>query len=251
MNAWQARIGDGISAAFSLRDFVYGADGCRILMYHSVGGEVSRDRQRLYSIDPSRFESHMRCIAGTLRSSITALAPGVAAARGLAITFDDGYRDNLTVVAPLLAALGLPFTVFVTLDFVRGGDPRYLSPGDLRELVALPGVTMGAHGCSHRRLTECSDTELAHELEDSRAWLENLLGRPVTTMSYPHGAVDARVRAAAAATGYELALTSRFGAYRRNDDLLRVARTDVWADDSVARLLAKTAGHWDWMRWLA
>lgn len=251
MNAWKARIGDGISATFSLLDLVRGASGCRVLMYHSVGGEVPGDRQRLYSIDPIRFESHMRCIAGTMRSIVTALAPGIATARGLAITFDDGYQDNLTVVAPLLADLAIPFTVFVTPDFVHGGDPRYLSPTGLRELAALPSVTIGAHGRSHRRLTGCGDAELRHELEDSRAWLENLLGRSVTTMSYPHGAVDAKVREAAAEAGYELAFTSRFGAYRRHDDKLRVARTDVWAEDDVARLLAKTAGHWDWMGWRA
>jgi peptidoglycan/xylan/chitin deacetylase (PgdA/CDA1 family) len=251
MNAWKARIGDAISAAFSLGGVVPRADGCRILMYHSVGGEVSGDRQRLYSIDPARFESHMRCIAGTMGASVTALAPGLAAARGLAITFDDGYHDNLTVAAPLLADLAIPFTVFVTPDFVRGGDPRYLSPAGVRELAALPGVTIGAHGRSHRRLTECNDAELEHELEESRAWLENLLGRPVTAMSYPHGAVDARVRKAAAAAGYELAFSSRFGAYRQNGDKLCVARTDIWAGDNVARLVAKAAGHWDWMGWLA
>jgi peptidoglycan/xylan/chitin deacetylase (PgdA/CDA1 family) len=249
MNAWKARIGDGISAAFSLLDFARGASGCRILMYHSIGGEVSGDRQRLYSVAPDRFADHVRHLAQM--PDAVALDTGVAAGRGLAITFDDGYRDNLTVAAPLLIEAKLPFTVFVTPDFVISGQPQYLSQSELQELSRLPGVTIGAHGYSHRRLTECDDAELAHELEDSRAWLEDLLGRPVTTTSYPHGAVDTRVREAAAAAGYQLAFTSRFGAYRRNDDNLRVPRSDVWGEDNVARLRAKTAGHWDWMGLLA
>jgi peptidoglycan/xylan/chitin deacetylase (PgdA/CDA1 family) len=33
--------------------------------------------------------------------------------RATALTFDDGYRDNLTIAAPILASLGLPATFFV------------------------------------------------------------------------------------------------------------------------------------------
>jgi hypothetical protein len=68
-------------------------------------------------------------------------------------------------------------------------------------------------------------------------------------MSYPHGAVDTRVRAAAAKAGFTIAACSRFGTHRPGDDPLYVARTDIWAGDDTERLMAKTAGHWDWMRW--
>jgi len=40
--------------------------------------------------------------------------------RGLAITFDDGYRNNLEIAAPILHALGLPATFFVTAGFIEG-----------------------------------------------------------------------------------------------------------------------------------
>jgi peptidoglycan/xylan/chitin deacetylase (PgdA/CDA1 family) len=251
MTAWKARLGDRVSAAFALLGPLRAASGCRVLMYHAVGGEVSGDAQRLYSIEPERFASHVRCIAGALGASTVALGAGVAAGRGLAITFDDGYRNNLTVAAPLLVDANLPFTVFVTSDFVSDAQPQYLSQAELQELARLPGVTIGAHGRSHRPLTECNDKELADELAGSRGWLEDLLGRPVTTMSYPHGAVDARVRAAVAEASYEVAACSRFGAHRFGDDPLLVARNDIWAEDSTARLLAKAAGHWDWMAWCA
>jgi peptidoglycan/xylan/chitin deacetylase (PgdA/CDA1 family) len=249
MNAWKARIGDAISATFSLLGPVRGADGCRVLMYHSVGGEVSGDPQRLYSLAPDRFANHVRCLARM--PDTVAFDTGVAAGRGLAITFDDGYRDNLTVAAPLLIEAKLPFTVFVTPDFVTSGQPQYLSRTELQELSRLPGVTIGAHGCSHCRLIGCDDEELACELKESRGWLEDLLGRSIVTMSYPHGAVDDRVRAAVAQAGFAVAACSRFGSHRPHDDPLCVARTDIWAADDSARLLSKIAGHWDWMGWRA
>ncbi len=249
MNAFKARLGDGISAAFALLAPLRQAAGCRVLMYHAVGGEVVGDTRRLYSIAPDRFADHVRCLADTFSALMIALEAGIAEGNGLGISFDDGYRDNLMIAAPLLVAAQLPFTIFVTPDFIASGRPQYLSQPELKELAALPGVSIGAHGRSHRRLTQCSDAELADELSGSKAWIEDLLGRPVTVMSYPHGAVDARVRAAAKAAGYRLAACSRFGAYHKGDDPFCVARTDVWAEDSTARLLAKARGHWDWLGW--
>lgn len=38
--------------------------------------------------------------------------------RSFAITFDDGFRNNLTVAAPVLADLCIPATFYVTTDFV-------------------------------------------------------------------------------------------------------------------------------------
>jgi len=181
---------------------------------------------------------------------MVALDAGVEYGRGLVITFDDGYRDNLTVAAPLLIERGIPFTIFITSDLAAACHAQFLSQGDLRQLAAQPGVTIGTHGRSHRPLTECTDQELDSELCGSRSWLEDLLGRPVTSMSYPHGAMDERVRRAVAAAGYSIATCSRIGCYRVGDDPLQVPRTEIWAGDSTKRLVSKAAGDWDWMRWL-
>jgi peptidoglycan/xylan/chitin deacetylase (PgdA/CDA1 family) len=167
----------------------------------------------------------------------------------LAITFDDGYLDNLTVAAPLLVMRGLPFTVFVIADHVRDRRKGFLDPLSLRELAALPGVTIGAHGTSHHPLNRCDDCALQSELVGSRRYLEDVIGRPVLTMSYPHGAVDRRVRQATADAGYRLAACSYADINRPGRDLLLLARTEVLAGDNLRIFRQKLKGNWDWYRW--
>lgn len=247
MNPLKAAIGDGISALFGLTAPVRSRTGCRVLMYHAVGGEVVGDRYGIYSIAPDLFARHVRCLAENFGGEVVTLDLAVAGGTGVAITFDDGYRDNLTVAAPRLAAASLPFTVFVALDFIDSGQPQYLSRAELKELAALPGVTIGAHGRSHRALTQLSDADLADELCSSKAQLEDLIGRPVSSMSYPYGAADARVREAVQRAGYGISACSRFGSFGKGDNPLEVPRIDIWSNDSTSRLLAKARGHWDWM----
>jgi peptidoglycan/xylan/chitin deacetylase (PgdA/CDA1 family) len=53
---------------------------------------------------------------GVARWRAGTLPPAAAA-----ISFDDGYRDNFTVVAPLLRRLGVPATFFISTGFLDGG----------------------------------------------------------------------------------------------------------------------------------
>lgn len=56
-----------------------------------------------------------------LGQALTALAAGrELPPRAVALTFDDGYRDNHDVVAPMLRATGLPATFFLVPEFLSG-----------------------------------------------------------------------------------------------------------------------------------
>ena len=107
--------------------------GTIILMYHSVPDAEARpwvDPRN--STDPGVFERQMNFLAAHRRVvSLSALAAELEDGRSLepgsvVLTFDDGYRDNYTVAAPILASLGLPATFFLATGYVERGDPQWV-----------------------------------------------------------------------------------------------------------------------------
>ena len=96
-----------------------------ILLYHRVA-EDARDPFRL-CVTPNEFDRQMRHLAGLYRVlTLAELQACVDIADlpepGVAVTFDDGYLDNLTTASPILLDHGIPATFFLT---TRGLDaPR-------------------------------------------------------------------------------------------------------------------------------
>lgn len=227
------------------------ADGLRVLMYHAIGTPALGDTLGLFSLSPERFREQMALLAGWAQGQVVDFDDAALRGEGcrVAITFDDGYLDNLEVAAPILGELGLPFTVFVTSEFVRHGKEGFLSPDALRALAALPGAQIGAHGANHVALTQCDEATLRNELTSSRHYLEDVLGREVRTLAYPHGAANRRVRDAALAAGYQLGACSLAGINSLERDPLLLARTEIVSFDSARVFAQKLHGDWDWYRW--
>src|SRR6266581_1952066 len=146
---------------------------------------------------------------------------------GVVLCFDDGWRGAVECAAPALAERGMAAFFFVTTDFV--GRRFFVSPDALRRLD--PSLfTIGSHGVTHRMLSSLSSDDIHAELADSRSWLEDLLGRPVTCLSVPGGATDGRVLDIAAAAGYEHVFTSALGVNPTADGRRGIARIGVRQD---------------------
>jgi peptidoglycan/xylan/chitin deacetylase (PgdA/CDA1 family) len=216
-------------------------------MYHSIGG---RDR---HAVESARFSEQMRWLKHESGVSIAPLMAAVsarsAAATTLALTFDDGYRSVLTHAAPVLVRLGLPFTVFVIGEHLLGRDAAYLDTIALRELAAVPGVTLGAHSYTHRPLTRLDDVALGEELQRSVDILIDVAGRRPAAMSYPYGALDRRVVGAVRRAGFTAGATSLHGVNRPRTPSLRLRRTEIDAFDDDASFAGKVRGDYDWYQW--
>lgn len=97
-----------------------------ILVYHRVGDATLDPAGQL--VAPGRFEAQLQALRE--RYTIVSLPELVATQRTrryvdgtVAITFDDGYVDNLTLAQPIAQRLGVPLTVFVTLTPIMDGQP--------------------------------------------------------------------------------------------------------------------------------
>lgn len=92
-----------------------------VLTYHRVLAEP--DPLRTGDVTAAEFESHVRTIARyfnamTFGDAASALAGGGFPSNSVAITFDDGYRDNHDIALPILKKYGVPATFFVTTGFL-------------------------------------------------------------------------------------------------------------------------------------
>jgi peptidoglycan/xylan/chitin deacetylase (PgdA/CDA1 family) len=96
------------------------------------------------------------------------------------------------------------------LQQLVGSDPPEagLRAEGLRQLAAS-GVEIGFHTRRHDLLPTLGAEELEHALRDGRDELEQVAGRPLRTISYPHGGADARVAAAARAAGFDAGFTGQ------------------------------------------
>jgi peptidoglycan/xylan/chitin deacetylase (PgdA/CDA1 family) len=124
-------------------------------------------------------------------------------AKTIAITFDDGYLDNVTTAAPIMAEFGFAATIFIVSGLIGATaewDARYggamAQLADRQQIRSLHemGWEIGHHTITHAGLTRLSDDEINHEVLHGHRHLEASLGIPVDSFAYPFSMQDARVR---------------------------------------------------------
>jgi peptidoglycan/xylan/chitin deacetylase (PgdA/CDA1 family) len=221
-----------------------------VLCYHAVSDEWSHQ----LAVTRAAFEGQLRALVRRRFRPVAAADLPAGRRRGLHVTFDDAYRSVL-VALPTLRRLGLPATIFVASDFAGDGrpldvpelaaeaaaHPQHLATLTWAELAELArdGVEIGSHTESHAHLVRLSDVELDRELRDSRARIEDELGRACRLFAYPYGEHDARVQEAVARAGYDAAFALGPGSSRHNRYAL--PRVDVYRRDSLLRATLKTS----------
>ncbi len=158
----------------------------------------------------------------------------------LAITFDDGYRDNRMTAAPILQSRHLPACFFVTTDYIGSSHvpewdaaeritSRWMDWGDVRHL-ADHGFEIGSHTVHHSDLGAVHGADAFRELADSKQRLEAELGRKVTLFAYPFGGREHFTEANRALTqqaGYGCCVSAFGGTVRSGTDPFRIRRSPV------------------------
>jgi peptidoglycan/xylan/chitin deacetylase (PgdA/CDA1 family) len=130
-----------------------GPNSLLVLCYHGVVAERHEEDSFLYrnTVAAEDFRKQLEWLAREFHP--VALADLVnhldgrltLGRRPLLITFDDGYRNNLTIAAPILRSLGIPATVGLATGYI--GKHEMLWPDEVntrvyywpRSTVPLPG----------------------------------------------------------------------------------------------------------------
>jgi peptidoglycan/xylan/chitin deacetylase (PgdA/CDA1 family) len=139
-------------------------------MYHSVAPDgAARYIEPANRVDPRTFERQMAFLAAERRViALSALVEEIArgdspAAGTVCITFDDGYRDTLTVAAPILERYRLPATLFLATGYVERGEAQW---SDRLHWLSLPAAERRR---LHAQLLEASHEERTRVLGEFKA----------------------------------------------------------------------------------
>ncbi len=268
--------------------------GFGTLIFHGIA-DASHLPVRSRFLKPEAFKSLLK----RLKSSCNIIPLGrlfsgdIPPGRfSVALTFDDGYANNLVNALPILEDLDLPATFFLTgcalhqedilwpdavdlapevlkgpimisdelwesrsrkglvstvtgeslkqrcktadAPFIRtvvhrlapivrsGLDSehhlwRQLNETEIRTLAASPFVEIGAHGLTHTNLQAMSISQAEEELRQSKQFLEQVIGRPVTTLAWPDGAYSRDLVERASRIGFRRQAAVE---YRHKEDLV-------------------------------
>lgn len=183
--------------------------GAIILMYHSIAPDDTAafvdPRNRL---SPELFVRQMAFLAAHRRVvPLSQLVEQIASrntppAGTVCITFDDGYLDNLTTAAPVLAKHKLPATLFLATGYVERGETQWADAlhclfkfrtrdslsvpcaGIESTDLASPAARDTARSLLHRHLLESSHDERTRVLKDAERQLAPAAQPPRLTMNW-------------------------------------------------------------------
>jgi peptidoglycan/xylan/chitin deacetylase (PgdA/CDA1 family) len=149
----------------------------------------------------------------------------------VSLTFDDGYANQATTAAPILAAHAMQGTFFVPSGFV--GSSGYLTWSQISALAAA-GNEIGGHTVDHVDLPTVTTAQARQEIcADRDTLLQH--GLAATDFAYPDGDFNAAVEATVQECGYNSARsTSWYGASCGNPCTELIPPRDPYATTIVA-----------------
>jgi peptidoglycan/xylan/chitin deacetylase (PgdA/CDA1 family) len=225
-----------------------------ILMYHHIAATAPRGFEK-YTVTPTALGRQLGWLAwrGYESIGLDALSaargrPDVLPNRPIVVTFDDGFRDGVAAAIPALVEHRMRATFFIVADRIggtsdwlereRGVTLPLVDRDRIREIADL-GFDIGSHSMTHPHLPALPRAAIGSELAGSRRRLEDIVGRAVRHLAYPHGEDGHTVREVTAESGYLTATTTEQGFAGSSTDLLALPRLIVDGRDTIGGFVAR------------
>jgi peptidoglycan/xylan/chitin deacetylase (PgdA/CDA1 family) len=166
-----------------------------ILIYHSISNDESS-----LSLSINEFEKHIIYLKDRNFKTINFDQINSTKKKQIIITFDDGYKDLISCVLPILKKHNFNATCFIVSSLLGKenlwdvGKKNFVQKdlmnlNDTREWVDN-GMFIGSHSHNHLDLTSLNHDKMTNELTYSKKILEDKIGVKIKNFSYPYGKVN-------------------------------------------------------------
>jgi peptidoglycan/xylan/chitin deacetylase (PgdA/CDA1 family) len=165
-----------------------------ILIYHSIDEFKGHGSKELY-VTPENFKKQMIYLRdhGFTLLTFDRWNDHYKVDKPIFITFDDGYKNNLNILAIFQILKNERFkptgTIFVISDFI--GRSNRLSKSDLKMMDNSGLISIQSHTATHPDLTKIKDLE--YELKESKDKIQQITGKQVIALAYPYGSFNKKI----------------------------------------------------------
>ena len=226
------------------------SEGFPILCYHKTQPVPAAARIKGLYLEPTLFRRQIQELAG---AGFSFSLPGPhAPSHTIAITFDDGFLSNLEAAVPVMKEFGARAINYLVADRIgkssdweaaEGGEARPLMDDSQIQEWLSAGNWIGAHTCTHPRLSKISRELAREEITASKKKMEDRFGQPMEHFAYPFGDYDDAVVEMVREAGFKTACTMDRGVNDRNTDPLRLKRwTARYPTRTLGSLFRKLLG---------
>ena len=207
--------------------------GHPILCYHKTEPVPLRARIKGLYLEPRLFRNQIAELSSAGFSFVAPRSEGGPKSKMVTITFDDGFVSNLEEAAPAMRELDCRAINYLVADRIgktsdweaaEGGEARPLmDDAQIRDWLAA-GHWIGAHTCTHPRLSRIPRDRAKEEIVSSRKKLEDMFGTAIEHFAYPYGDYDEAVVDLVREAGFKAAVTMDRGVNPRSMDPFRLKR---------------------------